>query len=395
MDLFKWAMNKPRSSFAKFRMRKQTEISAVVHIITTLEKGGAENQLLVLAASQIKNGFSVTVIFLKGKRDLLDEFQRKGAVVIDLTSTNSVLRQILSVRKALPGKLHILHAHLPQAELIGRFARRKSSRFVISRHYAGQFYPERNQTLSKMLSWLASGPAEAVIAISDAVKQNLIINSEVRNHKKISRIYYGFDCSTFMFNHQGVGRVESQKLNVIRIGTIARLADEKDYPTLLKGFKKLLEDIPDAILEIAGSGPFQSKLEELSNQLGIGDKIIWRGKLPDVRDMLQTLDVFVLASKFEGFGMVLLEAMCMNRRIVAAGNSAILEVLGANGAGNFFETGKPDELATQIIKVLKVDLDTIAEAQKAQLRKFSVDELSFETTQLYSKILPSNHFALK
>jgi len=170
------------------------------------------------------------------------------------------------------------------------------------------------------------------------------------------------------------------------IGTIARLSDEKDYPTLFNAFKVVLEVNPSSTLRIAGEGPLESELKSLAMELGIHTNIIWEGKISDVPSFLEEIDIFVLASKFEGFGMVLVEAMCMTKPIVAAGNSAILEVLGNNGAGTFFETGNSKSLVSKIFDAQEANLIDYAGEQNLRLLEFSTENLAKHTTKLYERV---------
>jgi glycosyltransferase involved in cell wall biosynthesis len=359
----------------------------VVHVITTIERGGAENQLLILVKAQIALGLNVTVVPLKGSAGLEQEFKLSGSQIYDLRMHKWIIPQILALRKALPEDTHILHAHLPQAELICSFARRKKSIFLSTRHFGGQFYPGKNQLISRMLSRIASSQARAIIAISSAVETHLVKHSEIKNVDRIFKIYYGFDCNDFKKNILDSDDSEKERTtDRVVIGTIARLSSEKDYPTLFKAFKFLTESRPNITLKIAGIGPLEGELRALAKKMEIDQKIIWEGKITNIPHFLQEIDIFVLSSKFEGFGMVLIEAMCMRKRIVAAGNSAQLEVLGHQGAGSFFETGNYTSLASKILESWNSDPRDFVPRQDFQLMKFSVENLIFQTINLYKQV---------
>jgi len=100
------------------------------------------------------------------------------------------------------------------------------------------------------------------------------------------------------------------------IGTIARLDPQKGLPVLLHAFSKLARRWPQAALLIAGTGPERDPLERLAAKLGIADRLHMLGFQHDVRPVLAALDVFVLPSRWEGFGLATLEAMAAGLPVV-------------------------------------------------------------------------------
>ena len=90
----------------------------VIHLITTIERGGAEKQLLTLASEQVQSGIKVEVIFLKGKPELKKEFEESGVKVNKLLAGTNFLKQITLLSKYLRKNPSPVHAHLPKAELL-------------------------------------------------------------------------------------------------------------------------------------------------------------------------------------------------------------------------------------------------------------------------------------
>ena len=168
----------------------------VTHIITTISRGGAENQLLILVRRQILNGLEVTVIPLKGELELLEEFENIGAKV-DLEFHNrNFARQWLLARLLNRGDSDIVHLHLPQAEILGINIRKKVK--VITRHFGDQFFPKKNRVLSRYLSRKATNSCSRVIAISNAVANFLFSSREISDVSKVRIIPYGIDTEKFM-----------------------------------------------------------------------------------------------------------------------------------------------------------------------------------------------------
>lgn len=321
-------------------------MNSVLHVITTIEMGGAEKQLLILAREQRIGGRRVFVIFLKGNPELRHSFKKIGVQVFDDISNRNPLIQIYKLRKIVNKIPNLtIHAHLPRAELISAIVRKKNT-LVISRHNAEAFFPSHPGILSRVLSRFVSHRSTLVIAISSAVKNFLIESNEIDKSKGIQVIYYGFDPIS-----QEIGSTSGDLHDNFKIGTISRLVPQKDLGTLLSAFKKTIEKYPSLKLSIVGDGYLKNSLQHESDKLGISTSVEWLGRTEDIGRYLKSIDLFVLTSRYEGFGLVLLEAMCSEVPILAPNNSAIPEVLGNDYPG-LFETGNSAELSTKIENAL-------------------------------------------
>jgi glycosyltransferase involved in cell wall biosynthesis len=357
----------------------------IFHIITTIDRGGAENQLLILAKQQFILGHEVHVFYLKGKSELRDLFlKNKIKIHEDLFMKNTIQKIILFSNSIYRNKPDIIHAHLPESELIARFSIRLNAKFIITRHFGGQFYPRAHATLSSILGKIASKPATVVIAISESVIINLINNREIYDNKKIKLVYYGFSRMEFSrentYNYPHAPTIQTK----IIIGTVSRLSPEKDLATLIKAFHILIKKLPNLELHIVGEGELKDSLKSLCDKLELSGSIKFFGKRPDISYFMSTLSVFVLPSKYEGFGMVLLEAMASRIKIVAAKNSAIYEVIGDKGAGVFFNTSNHDDLADKIFNTLNDEsIDYLAE-QNNRLSEFDQEGMCNKIIEIYS-----------
>jgi glycosyltransferase involved in cell wall biosynthesis len=354
----------------------------VVHLITTLDMGGAESQLLVLVKQQVLKNMKVSVLFLKGSGELVERFEELGVPVLRLSASNNLGAQVLRLRKYLKkvNQPHIVHAHLPQAEILATLSLSHNSRLINSRHFGGQFHPSASATLSRLLGKFASWRSSKIVAISQSVRRILVENNEVKQKVPIEVVHYGFDEKEF---RKKGGDWPAKSNSVVRIGTVARLSPEKDLETLIKGFEKLRAEGMNLSLDIVGAGPLLGDLTALVQELHLSEFVSFLGKTSDVAGFMSSLDLFVLTSKFEGFGMVLLEAMSSGCKIVAARNSAIPEVLGNQGAGLFFETGNFHSMAKKIEESLEQIDDGYRQLQIQRLHKFSAEEMCKKMLRVY------------
>jgi glycosyltransferase involved in cell wall biosynthesis len=358
----------------------------VTHLITTIERGGAEKQLLTLASKQVESGLKVEVFFLKGNPDLKNEFEASGVKVNNLLVEKSFLKQIFLLSKYLRKNPSPVHAHLPKSELIAAIAVTKKH-LVFSRHNAEAFWPGGPQIISNLLSKFVCKRASQGIAISNAVKNYLVKRGEVPNDYTIDVVYYGFekDIST---NGAGLGLITNimtgQSSNY-KIGTIGRLVPQKDYPTLLNAFSNVLKSVPNTDLYVVGEGYLQKDLIELSKSFGIKDKVHWLGKTEYINEFLSKLDLFILPSKYEGFGLVLLEAMVAKKPIIAANNSAIPEVLGKSYDG-LFSTGDVNALTQHIKTAITGNnfSEGLVQSYASQLDLFDPSKMNINIKNVYS-----------
>ncbi len=325
----------------------------IIHLITTLERGGAEKQLLILVKEQVSQELNVEVMYLKGKPDLKQEFEQLGVKVSDFVANKKFISQVKILKKYFRDYSGLVHTHLPRAEVIA-FLTVNKKRYVISRHNHEQFWPSAPKVVSVLLSRISASRATGGIAISRTLKKYLIQNKEISKKFPMQVIYYGFSRKSGSDLDQTSHKTQifTQTNDSFKLGIISRLVPGKDYPTLFKAFRRVLEKYGKIDLYIVGDGNQKEELSLLVKTLGINRNVFWLGKIDGVSKFLSELDLFVFTSKGEGFGLVVLEAMLASKPILAANNSAIPEVLGKSYSG-LFETGNYKELALKISKVIE------------------------------------------
>jgi glycosyltransferase involved in cell wall biosynthesis len=353
-------------------------LKTVFHIITTINRGGAENQLLVLVREQIKLGLNVHIIYLKGEPELEFEYAQMGAKVHHDIALKHPILQPLALRKILGKSNPIVHAHLPRAELVSLFCT-ASFKLITSRHNAEPFYPGAPKFISNFLSRLVELRSIRIIAISEAVKTFLLDRGEIRNDKRVEVVLYGYQ-------KQSPKNDSSHDSNpsIRRIGTISRLADQKDIPTMLQAFKDFRNKHPEATLSILGAGPLEANLKELARQMNLEGSVTFSGRSSKIFEFLLDLDAFILTSKYEGFGMVLLEAMDSGLPIVASNNSAIPEVLGADFAG-LCTTGNSSDFASKLDKLCDPKFrESILSQQELRLQLFDSGKMCKKISAIYA-----------
>ena len=353
------------------RGRPTEESLTIVHFITTIERGGAENQLLILSKHQVSQGHKVMVYFLKGKPELQYEFEKNGTSVNNKLANHRFVNQVIRLRRTQFTGNTIFHAHLPQAEILLKYGLTRNKHKCISRHYGGKFYPKIPNIFSVFLSRIVTWNIPIIIAPSNFTIDYLYRSKEVNKKKKIHLASYGFSKDDFLKQKNHFPDKATNTLKVATVGTVGRLSGEKDYPTILRAFAKVAHERQDVRLRIVGSGPLESQLKMLADSLGISKSVDWVGRTGDIAGFMSSLEIFVLASRFEGFGMVLLEAMASNLKIIASDAPTCLEVLGEDGVASFFRRGNSEELSRQILNKLD-ETDNASLEREVRLNQYNI-----------------------
>ena len=356
----------------------------IIHLITTIEFGGAEKQLLILARNQIKQGLNVEVFYLKGKPELKTKFEDVGVKVNSLLIDRPFIFQVTKFRKFIRKNKIPVHTHLPQAELVAALACKKKY-FIISRHNFEPFWPNKPKLVSVLLSRFVTSRASGAIAISSAIRNYLLKTKEISKDFRVSVIHYGFEYEVDDLPNQR--RLTNEILNStksFKLGTIGRLVPGKNYPTMLKAVSMIVDIFPAVKFFIVGGGSSEHALIKMCKDLKIEDNVIWLGRTEHIREFLSKIDLFIFASKGEGFGLVLLEAMLANKPILAANNSAIPEVLGSNYKG-FFSTDDYKLLSDKIIELItdQAKSDSLVSEYKDQIKLFEPVVMADNVSKVY------------
>ncbi len=355
---------------------------AILHVITTIDRGGAENHLLELASAQVNIGHKVTVVYLKGNCEQQENFESAGVEII--YGGNNFLFQFAKVHKiARSGVFQIIHGHLPQAEL----ACLGIPNHIISRHNTEPFVPRVPQFVSSFVARVCTFRS-SVIAISAAVKNYTKENKMIATNTFISVVYYGVNDQNF--NLENFDRIKWRQ-EVIHcdaedfvFGTISRLVPQKDLQTLIHAFAKISSQTRNKLM-IVGDGSQKKELQNLVKSLNLESQVYFLGKRNDIPEFLHGIDAFVLSSKYEGLGLVLLEALASEVPIIAARNSAIKEIVNDDVA-LMFETSSVIQLETAMKELINNTAETKQRVSRGKIRvqqNFGVDSMVRQISDVY------------
>jgi glycosyltransferase involved in cell wall biosynthesis len=169
------------------------------------------------------------------------------------------------------------------------------------------------------------------------------------------------------------------------VGTIGRLDPQKGHDVLLRS----LADLPGVSAVVVGDGPAQLELSALANELGISERVVFAGRRDDARELLTTFDVFALPSRFEGFPLVLLEAMLARLAVVATDVGSVTEAVVDGETGLVVAPDDPAALTAAIRSLLEAPdaRRTFGEAGRARALGFSPGRMARDFEALYEAVL--------
>ncbi|HLL89314.1 MAG TPA: glycosyltransferase, partial [Tepidisphaeraceae bacterium] len=182
--------------------------------------------------------------------------------------------------------------------------------------------------------------------ISHFCRSQGMIFSPAAKWERLHIVHCGVDPTAFsLVRHDGRGR------NLLYVG---RLADVKGLPVLIDAFAALRKDRPELTLTLAGDGPDRLELESRARDLGVTGSVRFLGyqSQAQVRALLQSTDVFVMASFAEGVPVVLMEAMAAGVPVVATRIAGIPELVEPGISGFLVPPGDPQTLAVRIGELL-------------------------------------------
>lgn len=303
----------------------------ILYVITGLGVGGAERQVVDLAEGLVSRGHSVAICYLTGPMDICPS----AAVPSHPLGMGSGIGSVITGMKNLRNVIRtfnpdVVHSHMVHANILTRLIRL----FCPIRRLICTAHSNNEGGRLRMLAYRVTDRlADVSTNVSQTAVDTFIRLGAVPQGRMIA-VPNGIDINRFT-TIGGIGSLRNEDIGVPAekkiILAVGRLVVAKDYPNLLKAFADL--SMRDAALHlvIAGDGDQRGAIEALADNLGISESITLLGVRKDVAALYKLADVYVLSSAWEGFGLVVAEAMASECLVVATDCGGVKEVLGSGG----------------------------------------------------------------
>ncbi len=329
-------------------------------IITGLGIGGAEALLLRVARTIDRAKYNLTFFCLYDDDNrLIPAFQEAGytvhvAKVFDYTRPLPFrynVRAILRLARLLrQGGYDVVETHLPHANTVGRLAALMAGR---RRLIASEHNTAVKSRWQVRWDCLLAPRTARIRCVSESVKAFVCEQPGIRPDR-CTVIYNGIDPAAYASAEDR--RAAKERLGIPAgetvIGTVGRLHPQKGYGDLLDAFAQVVQQRPDTRLVLAGDGRERATLEARAAGLGLGDRVRFLGFRQDVPALLRAFDVFVLSSHYEGFGLVIIEAMAAGVPVISTAIPTSQEIIEPEVNGLLTPVQQPAALAETILALL-------------------------------------------
>ncbi|MEO5774061.1 MAG: glycosyltransferase [Sphingomicrobium sp.] len=341
--------------------------SPVMFLLSDLGTGGTARATMMIVNGLVERGYDVSLVVARGSGALTSELDRR-VKLIELKAAAARGAGMLSALKGLvatikaerPVRLvsagnhmHVMatlayvRAAVPGCSLILKMTN------PVERQRSGRF---GNLLRRGWYRW-AFGKADRVLLIADSTRGEM-----ARTYSAAAAKLRVVD-NPYITDAMLDAGAEPAAFEPGRLLAIGRLVAQKNYPLMLRALARSRE--LEWTLDILGDGPLLDGLQSMARELGIADRVNFRGFVPNTVDYLRSAHALLLSSAWEGQGAVLLEALACGCPVVATRSTAAVgDVLGEGRYGTLVPPGDEEALAQAIATELRQRSKVSSDARK-------------------------------
>ena len=377
----------------------------MVHVITLLEWGGAQENTLFTLGSLDPRRFDRVLI--AGKGGMLDpraaripgcRFYQVDSLVREIRPAHdaraflSLVRLLREEKGRTPGIPLIVHTHSSKAGILGRAAARRAGADAIVHSIHGfGFHEEQPAPLRGLLVGLermASRWTDAFVAVS-AENIRMGVREGIFAPGKVRLIRSGFDTARFL----GGSREKGRRLlgippDVPVVGTIAAFKPQKAPLDFIEVARRVRERIPAAWFVMVGDGELRKEVERAAESASLRDHLVLPGWREEIPDLLRAFDVFLLTSRWEGLPKVIPQSLISGVPVVATAVDGTREIVDDGVDGYLLPPGDVAGLARRVSDLLAGDSAVNPLFKRDRLlREFDQEEMVRAQERLYEELL--------
>lgn len=381
-------------------VRAQTRVGMV---LTTMGFGGVPEVVFQLMRRLPRDRFSPALCVLKREEDEAnvshdrrDRFSEAGFDVCYAHDSSRKIDTVASVADWIESRgIELLHTHSNRPNVVGRMAATlfHGSGLAVVAHYHNQYDDkwERDPAMLSLEKRLASS-THAMIAVSDSVRQHVASRIGV-GEDLVDVVPNGVDASKFVCADRAAAK-RALSLDERRtvVGVVGRITEQKGQEDFVEAALQLAIERTEPLFVMVGfdeDAALQQRLRQRIAVFGLADRIRFVGNRDDMANVYAAIDVVVAPSRWEGFGMMLVEAMAAGRPIVAARAGAIPEIVRDGVSGVLVEPRDPAALGAAIAKLLDdpARRDALAARGPGESERFGWSRCADLVAKIYERAL--------
>lgn len=349
----------------------------ILHVITRMILGGAQENTLLSVLGQMDAGHEVRLISgpsLGPEGSLVREALDAGVDYVEIPSLLRAIRAVDDVRacRALARQIRefnpdVVHTHSSKAGILGRMAAwRYGVPFVVHTIHGLPFHPYQSVLLNRLYIFAERFGAKRchrILSVADAMTDQAVY-AGIAPRAKFETVYSGMRMDPFLNENRDIQALRTElgiEPEDIVIGKIARLFELKGHEYLLQAFADLWKQEPRLRLLLVGDGVRRQELCRLAERFGIGDRIVWAGLVPHDRvpDMIACMDMVVHCSLREGLARVLPQALLSGKPTVSFDVDGAREVI-IDGKTGWLVPPRDVGALTEIVQAVLADPEEAA-----------------------------------
>lgn len=347
----------------------------VLHVISSLEIGGAQRLLSDLLPIQKQQGIEVSLLVLKSEEtDFSKKVVDAGVPIISL-NVKSFRNPFLAfkVRSIIKG-FDIVHVHLVHSLYICSLAARGLKiKLVYTEHSTSN--NRRGKAYVRPIEKYIYGRYDRLISISKQTQDALQAWLQSEDDRFVV-INNGVDTKAFANIH----KVVIPKSIIM----VSRFASSKDQETVIRAMKELDDDVT---LRFVGDGENLEHCKKVANDIGLGRRVQFLGARSDVANLIAESYIGIQSSNWEGFGLTAVEMMACGKPVIATDVDGLKQVV--EGAGLLFPVGDYKKLASYINKLLndKTEYRMMSERCRERAEKYDIKVMASAYESQYRMLI--------
>ena len=366
----------------------------ILHVIDSLDLGGAQTFLLELVKHHDRSRYLPEVACMHGRGVYAEAFEKNGITVHSLSPEKFPPYYLPNFWRLMrSGGYDILHFHLFGANLCAK------PLAIMAGHPAIIVHDQCNDASREKNPLLLAGDSfwnrcsNRVIAVSESTRDYLLDREDLPDDL-VTMIPNGIDTEVFSPASAGAREAARAALGIPRdglvIGGVGRLVAQKNFALFLEVAARVLAGHPSVLFVIAGTGPQEEALKEKVASLGISHRVRFLGHVSDRLALYHAFDALLMTSDFEGTPMVLLEAMSCGLPVVASAVDGIAEVCTDGHDALLIAPGDVAGFATALEGKLQDDglMATLGRnARNTILERYEIRHLVRRIESIYEEVL--------